>query len=338
MDCQGSTSPPPWSRGAGSRRSIRAAAARRRAWGGGIALSCLLVVLTLGGCSSTLSDLIVETPNHGKTTEDLEPMSESSMASLGIDETFRVEVGPPEAVLDVWVMEPHTGQPPRGTVLVLHGFLDGPRWMLGKADDLADAGYRAVLVALRGRAGSTGDYSTFGVIEKHDLSQVIDELERRGLITGRVGVFGMSYGASTAIELAGIDDRVDAVVAVAGFSSMRHVTPHFMSVFIPILPLTRDAQDMQSLIDEAGRKAGFNPDDASAAAAIARTDAPVLIVHGTWDALVPVSNAHALAEAANDRSELVLLPGRGHVGIWMDLDRKVERRSVAWFDRWLIPG
>jgi pimeloyl-ACP methyl ester carboxylesterase len=48
--------------------------------------------------------------------------------------------------------------------------------MLPAAKELAEAGYRAVLVDLRGHGRSTGKYTTFGVQAAKDLSQVIDAL------------------------------------------------------------------------------------------------------------------------------------------------------------------
>ncbi len=299
------------------------------------ALAALMLLGMVGGCASTLTGFIVESPNHGKAADELSPPGPIARAVFGIDESFRVDVHNPPASLEVWVVEPDIDTAPRGTVLVLHGFLGNPSHMIGKAHDLADADYRAVLVAMRGNGGSTGDYNTFGVVEKRDLSQVIDALEARGLVAGRLGVWGFSYGSALAIELAGYDPRIDAVVAVSGFSSMRGVTPQYISTLLPMATWVMDDTQMQAMIDDAGRRAGFDPDYASAATAIARTDAPVLIMHGTWDALVPVEHAHRLAAAANDDSRLVLLPGRGHVLAWMDLDGRAREQGVAWFDQWL---
>ena len=100
---------------------------------------------------------------------------------LGVDQQFWVKVGPPEASLSVSVVESRAKLPsPRGTILVLHGVLDRSAVMLPAARALADAGYRAVLVDLRGRGRSTGKYMTFGIQEAKDLSQVIDALRAKG--------------------------------------------------------------------------------------------------------------------------------------------------------------
>jgi alpha-beta hydrolase superfamily lysophospholipase len=69
----------------------------------------------------------------------------------GVDQQFQVKVGPPEASLSVSVIEPEGGiEQTKGTVLVLHGVHTRSFWMLRQVKDLAGAGYRAVLVDLRG--------------------------------------------------------------------------------------------------------------------------------------------------------------------------------------------
>jgi pimeloyl-ACP methyl ester carboxylesterase len=308
-----------------------------RAMHGFITRVLLLAVLGVSGCQRLLPSLIVDAKNrHRAPNPDAAPR-DLGLRLLGVDEGWRVTVGPPEASLAVWVLEPRDDAPVKGTLLVLHGFKGGPLHMLGHADRLRDAGYRTVIVGLRGHGASTGKHLTFGVVEKHDIAQVIDALEARGLIEGGLGILGMSYGAMVAIETAGHDLRVDAVVAMAGFSNARSELRHAVRTFLPVVGWVMSDEQVDAVIDAAGERAGFDPDDADAALAIARTHAPVLIVHGTWDAIVPVSHAHRLHAAAPQRSELMLVPFAGHAGVWMDLDGRIRRRTLAWFDTHLTP-
>jgi pimeloyl-ACP methyl ester carboxylesterase len=255
---------------------------------------------------------------------------------LGVDQQFWIKVGPPEASLSVSVVEPRGKSPsPRGTILVIHGVLARSATMLPAARSLADAGYRAVLVDLRGHGRSTGKYMTFGVQEAKDLSQVIDALERRGLLAGRLGVYGISYGATTSIHLAAVDRRVRAVVAVEPFATAREEVPHFARVMAPGIGLLIPDATYQRSLDEAGRIAHYDPDEADAVKAIGRTSAPVLIVHGTNDWIVPHRQGERLHAAAPNHSELVSVPYLGHVALWFDPGGRVARRARDWFDRWL---
>ena len=174
-----------------------------------------------------------------------------------------------------------------------------------------DAGYRAVLVDLRGRGRSTGKYMTFGLQEAKDLSQVIDALAEKGLLAGGLGVYGISYGATTSIHLAAVDRRVRAVVAVEPFSTAREEVPHFARVMAPGVGLLIPDKTYQQSLDEAGRIAHFDPDEADAVKAIQRTSAPVLIVHGTNDWIVPhrAERAFARRRAGPQRAGVGPLPG-----------------------------
>jgi pimeloyl-ACP methyl ester carboxylesterase len=255
---------------------------------------------------------------------------------LGVDQQFWVKVGPPEASLSVSVVEPQ-GKPqsPRGTILVLHGVLARGATMLPVAEGLARAGYRAVLPDLRGHGRSTGKYMTFGVQEAKDLSQVIDALERRNLLAGNLGVFGISYGATTSIHLAAGDRRVRAVVAVEPFATAREEVPHFARVMVPGIGLLISDETYQQSLDEAGRIAHYDPDEADAVKAIQQTSAPVLIIHGTNDWVVPHQQSERLHAAALDHSELVSVPYLGHVALWVDPGGHVAKRARDWFDRWM---
>ncbi len=192
------------------------------------------------------------------------------------------------------------------------------------------------MVDLRGHGRSSGRFLTFGVQEAKDLSQVIDALQSRGLVHGKIGVYGISYGATTSIHLAGRDPRVRAVVAVAPFSNLREEVPQFARTMVPGLGWVVPNRTYQRAIDQAGKKAQFDPDEASAIKAIQETKAQVLLIHGTNDWIVPQRHSQRLHEAAADHSELVSIPWIGHIVIWIDPTNEVAARSKAWFDRWLV--
>jgi len=283
----------------------------------------------IAGCETTWVELMVHAPNKDKTAF----VGENADKMIGADEHLLIPVGPPDAVLRVGVVEPAGGGPPKGTILVVHGFRAEGWWVMDKAQNLARAGYRTAVVDLRGHGGSSGQFITYGYQESRDLSQVIDALQNRGLAGERVGVWGLSMGAATAIQLAGQDERVAAVVAVAPFANMRDVVPGAVKAMTGFISPTEDR--LARLVDVAGQRAGFDPDAADAVAAIRRTEAPVLIVSGDWDTICPPDHADRLAEAAGDRAERVELSLTGHFGAGLDLGGTVRKRSVRWFDEHL---
>ena len=301
-----------------------------------IIATTLVLSCVFPACSHTaLVHMTVDAPNKGQTFNPVMDLDGPGLHAIGVNQQFRVQCGPPTASIAVWVIEPEHVTAPRGTVVVLHGFLAQRVIMLRDAQRLANAGYRAVLVDLRGQGRSTGDFLTFGVVEASDVSQVIDDLERRKLIAGKVGLYGMSYGAATAIETAGIDPRVKAVVALAPFATMREEVPHFGHTMLGGLTWYLSDQDFTGIVDEAGKLANFNPDAASPLAAIQHTHAPILLAHGTADLIIPVVQSKELPAAAPDHSDLMLVPGAGHITLWIDVDGSVSRRAQEWFARYL---
>jgi pimeloyl-ACP methyl ester carboxylesterase len=303
----------------------------------GVLVGLLLasVVLEARG-ASPLAEVIASVPNRINPWAGEENPLPPIERLLGVDQQFWIKVGPPEASLSVSVVEPRGKvKTPRGTIFMLHGVLDRSAVMLPAARSLADAGYRAVLVDLRGRGRSTGQFMTFGLQEAKDLSQAIDALGQRGLLAGKLGVYGISYGATTSIHLAAADRRIRAVVAVEPFSTAREEVPHFARMVAPGVGLLIPEKTYQQSLDEAGRIAHFDPDEADAVKAIQRTSAPVLIMHGKNDWVVPHEQSERLHAAARDHSELELIPYLGHVGLWVDPGGHVAQRARDWFDRWI---
>jgi len=249
---------------------------------------------------------IVVAPNRG------------AAASKPIDGELAVMVGPPNATLSLEIID---GESPHGTVFVLHGIRADKRSMRGWGRMLAAAGLRAVLVDLRGHGRSTGDWLSYGVVESRDLAQVLDAVEARGLRAGSVGVMGISYGAAVAIEWAGSDPRIEAVVAVAPFASLRSVVPGYAPIPLP-------ASFVSGAIDMAGRRGAFDPDSASAVVAIARCHAPVLLVHGQDDHRIPAWHSQLILAAGREHTELLLVPGAGHRSIADD--PVIGERAPAW--------
>jgi pimeloyl-ACP methyl ester carboxylesterase len=238
---------------------------------------------------------------------------------------FRVPVGPPNASI---AYEIAGCAQPKATIVVLHGIRDSRLAMRGWGTILGDAGYRVVLVDLRGQSRSTGDFLTYGVVESRDLVQVLDELDTAQKRVGKVGVLGVSYGAATAIQWAGIDSRIDAVVAVAPFSSLPAVVPGYLPVPLPKI-LVRQT------LRRAGKLANFDPWEADTVAGIRATHARVLLMHGRNDDRISFHQSEALHEAAPQASDLVIVDGETHDSLVGDERGFVKGRAGVWFDRWL---
>lgn len=234
-------------------------------------------------------------------------------------------------------------RPVKGTIIVLLGFGNGwdqGLYMLPVAAFLADAGYRVILPDLRGHGDSTGRVLGYGVFESRDLSQLLDEFDRHGLLKGPVGVVGHSYGAGIAIQMAARDPRVAAVISMAPWDSMREYA-YFTArstardefpLLYPLLGWRLNRQTISRMVDRAGKIGGFDPDEADNVRAIARTHTPILILAADRDENCPVRMAQSLHAARPEGTELVVYDGEDH---WSYLTRRfddVRARCLAWFD------
>ena len=282
----------------------------------------------------SLPGMIVTSPNADRTFDARGDASAGELAR-GVSRQLRVAVGPPAASLSVWIVEPSAGAP-RATVLVCHGLHDQKRSLLPVAKQLAGNGYRAVLVDLRGHGRSSGRWLTYGVVEAADLGQVLDALEHENLLAGPVGVYGTSYGAACALMLAGRDPRVRAVVSVAPFATMQDEVPYFIRHSSRVPRWFIADETITRAIDDAGKLAGFDPKQASPLAAIQRTQAHVLLIHGEPDEKTPVEHSRQLHAAAPGLSQLMLIPSaEGHDLFFRDRDGAIARATQAWFKEWL---
>jgi pimeloyl-ACP methyl ester carboxylesterase len=324
--------------------------------------------LALGGCvSSLLARKVVSAPNQSGIPALFgdSPIVRNAPTAFAVE--WRVPVGRPRAELAVAVIEPGdyglryelrlsypAGQgpriehfaaswrpaaarvpwsgPARGTVVLLHGYLQDKRFVTPWAIALAEAGFRCAVLDLRGHGASTGRHISFGAFESRDVSAVIDVLGWRGWDVSRVGVLGFSYGASVGMLAAGRDPRIAAVVAFEPFSSAERAVPELMrAVFTKESRGISDAQFARAHVKEA-RIAGFDWSEADIPAALARSTAPVLFLHGEADRWVSADHSRALARVAPAGSELVLLPHDDHISLPLQIE-PFRARVAAWFSR-----
>jgi dipeptidyl aminopeptidase/acylaminoacyl peptidase len=281
---------------------------------------------------TTLAAAVALAPNSWGTMAP----SRSPSADLGGRDVrpLITPVGPPVAELASWVIEPAAAQV-RGTILLMHGVRMGKESLARVGIALSDAGYRAVMLDLRGHGESSGRYLTYGEVEARDASAVIDAVASRSGPLGCVGAYGFSYGASVALELGARDPRVKAVVAVSAFSSLRSVFGDYRERYLPApLRLLPDAW-FDGVIDDASRMASFDPDASAPLLAVGRSEANMLMIHGTADTQVPERHSQALVGAARGRATLISVPGAGHDDMPADATGIVRKQTLAWFDRWL---
>ena len=155
------------------------------------------------------------------------------------------------------------------------------------------------------------------------------------LLVGQLGMYGFSFGAATALEVAGRDPRVRAVVAVAPYSSLRDAASHVIRTRIPGANYLAADQWIDQTIREAGRQGGFDWQKANPTAAIQRTDAMVLLVHGDADNFVQPYHSMFLHRAARDHSRVALVTEADHHDLAEDKIGTAASLALSWFNHWI---
>jgi len=270
---------------------------------------------------------VVTAPNAQIPMGEAQDAGEEELRRQGVDKQLRLELGEPRVSLSVWLIGPPAAES-KGTLFLLPGICSFKECMAGRARSYAKAGYRCVLPDFRGQGRSSGAFMTYGACEARDLRELLDLLLKQGEVRGPIGVYGMSYGAACGIQFAGLDPRVQAVVARSAFASMRQVVPVYARLFLPFLrPVLTDAL-IQQAVDRAGTLGGFDPNQSDTVAAIGRTQAAVLLIHGEKDRNIPIAQAEQLHAAAPDHSQLIRVPEGTHDQGF----REVEgNKTLKWF-------
>jgi len=186
--------------------------------------------------------------------------------------------------LEAGYRAPREGMP---TLLFFHG--NGVDWQTTSfTTELAVAeGYGVLAAEYRGYGVNPGEPSEQGLYK--DGRAALDWLLARKVQPSDIVLVGNSLGSGVATELATqIDPR--ALVLVAPFKSMAATAANTYP-WAPVDWLLHDRFDN--------------------IAKIGKVAAPVLVVHGEMDELIPLPHASELARAAAS-TELVTLPGLAH--------------------------
>jgi pimeloyl-ACP methyl ester carboxylesterase len=205
--------------------------------------------------------------------------------------------------LPVWDVPGHLDS---GPILVLvHGWGRSRLTWIPHLEDWRRRGSRVIMLDLRGHGDAEPDGAGLGDTDVEDLISLLERLDAPAETA--VIVIGRSLGATVAILAAAETDRIDGVVAVAPYETLR--VPLRQRLRLRGLP----SGYISWLAIQGLRVIGRRP--RSTIAAAVRTDVPILVVLGDADPISPPGDAMAIADAApKGRCEVVA--GAGHGNHW----------------------
>jgi len=302
-----------------------------------------LLLLCCNGCGSFLARRLVQAPNSYPDW-----FAPEAPVTLGFSAGFLtnfpaqfVQAGPPDARIRYRIVPPADyhmtatssnwldhGKPrfnfdfkatlpaptnaytasPRGTVILLHGYALAQFSMAPWAIRLADNGWRCVLVDLRGHGKSTGKKVYYGLEETNDLSRLLDQLQESNHVSGPVEVMGESYGGALALRWAGMEPRVDKVIAIAPYVVLSNAIMNIRREYVGWMPpalLRLGIKKLPQILD-------CKTEDLDTTTALKRHPVKALFIAGSADTIMPPSELKDLESLSLPGSQLVIVDKGTH--------------------------
>ncbi len=189
--------------------------------------------------------------------------------------------------LIAWTVAPQTDKP---VVLYFHGNAGSLRLRADRFRRLTADGTGLVAMSYRGYSGSSGRPSEAGLVRDAAAAYEYAAAQYPG---SRLAVWGESLGTAVAITLAA-ERPVAALILDAPFTSAVELGAAVYP-FVPVRWLMKDT---------------FRSDRR-----IAQVKAPILVLHGERDGIVPIGFGERLFALAPEPKRFVRFPNGGHVNL-----------------------
>ena len=243
---------------------------------GGLAAILLLYALLVGGLFLAQRSLLY-LPDQ--TRPQLGPLAELGFREIALS----TEDG---LFLLAWYRPPNNGAP---VIAYFHGNGGHLGYRANRMMRFAESGLGVLLLKYRGYGGNPGSPSETGFYT--DAAAALDFLSRQqGISATRLVLYGESLGSAVAAHMAA-GREIAALIIEAPFTRLADAASYHYP-YVPVSLLLRDRFDTL--------------------AAIGRVKAPILVLHGERDPVVPARFGHTLFAAAPEPKEAWFSPEGGH--------------------------
>ncbi|HTK85234.1 MAG TPA: alpha/beta fold hydrolase [Patescibacteria group bacterium] len=191
-----------------------------------------------------------------------------------------------------WYKAP--AKPDKPLLLMFHGNAGNIGTRNYKARFWLDHGYGVLMAEYRGYGGNAGNPTEQGLYQ--DGRAFLKWLFAQGFVPSQIVLKGESLGTGVATQMATENPNVRALVLESPFRSTSSVAKR-RYFFVPVELLMKDRYENLSKIKT--------------------IKAPLLIVHGLLDTVVPYEEGKALFDAANEPKKLATIPDAGHNDLYM---------------------
>lgn len=200
---------------------------------------------------------------------------------------------------------------PAPTIILLHGWGGNAELMLPLAIPLHAAGLNVLLLDARNHGRS--DSASFSSLPRfaEDAAEAIDWVRRQSKAQpDRIVLLGHSVGGGAVLFEAARRRDIAAVISIAAFAHPEWMMRRYLGRFsIPELFTVGVLRYVEWII-------GHRYDEIAPMYTACRTNCPVLLIHGTADGTVPVTDALAIRNNCHKTSvELLLIENADHESV-----------------------
>ncbi len=224
-----------------------------------------------------------------------EPVLQTTPERVGLKaEEFYIHSGAGSESGDLfswWIPAAITNAP---TMLYFHGNDKNVGYVreLEYAREMHDLGYNILMIDYRGYGKSSGGKPSEAKVYEDADSAWNYLINQRSILPNRIFIYGHSLGGAIAINLAIHHPDAAGIISESSFTSMPDEASATGYGFMPTNLLIHERFDSLSKIS--------------------KLKIPLLIIHGTWDKVVPYKMGQELFNAAPQPKTIELIEGGGH--------------------------
>lgn len=217
--------------------------------------------------------------------------------------------------------------PSKNWVIMCHGYNGNGLRQIKLSKQFYKMGFNILIPDARGHGKSEGNYIGMGWLERKDILEWVKLILKYNL-DAKIVLYGVSMGGATVMMTAGenLPKNVKCVIEDCGYTSVWDEFKYQFNTFFkvscfPVLHIT-------SFITKIVNKYSFS--EASSIKQIKKCKIPVLFIHGSKDAFVPVYMVNELYEAARCPKEIFVVKGAHHAESFF-VNPKQYQKSVKKF-------
>ena len=259
-----------------------------------ILLTLLLIYVCLVGVLYFMQRSMIYFPSRDKP--DITPYTAQGVFETTVETADGI-------ILNGWMRSPDLDEP---TIVFFHGNASALNWTVFKAAPYAQEGYGFLLAGYRGYGGNEGKPSELGFYE--DARGWINHLLELGIPQEKIILYGESIGTGVAVQMATEFPNLRAVILESPYTSLPDVAAKTY-FFVPVRLLMKDRFDSLSKITN--------------------VTAPVFVMQGAADNIIPPAFGQKLFDAANEPKDILTLSGHGHNDMPIDVMAKAALEFIT---------